>query len=282
MALIKCPECGKEMSDYAESCPGCAMPMTVIRKILADKAVICVVCGAEVIASGVTAAAYIPADIMDFSDNSYDRKKEELITLLETLGYCYLNREEELGQGKYDCSEADDFGVLQAIMRDCLMSDAETYADICPIDLNYRRTSTEDGMDPEKKAASISFSFYEVDADAVNWIAKNIFNASDESIQRELEYSSSLTSGESFFYPLYRYEDKYYYCPGQWGGLYTVEILPVYIPDQEDADGYYTVSYMQGLKYQTTDWFNREAKLKYKTENGKGYWSVYKDYLKEE
>ncbi len=27
MALIKCPDCGKEVSDSAESCPGCARPI---------------------------------------------------------------------------------------------------------------------------------------------------------------------------------------------------------------------------------------------------------------
>ena len=27
MALVKCGECGREISDRAESCPGCGMPM---------------------------------------------------------------------------------------------------------------------------------------------------------------------------------------------------------------------------------------------------------------
>lgn len=31
MALIKCPECGKEMSDMAESCPQCGMPINEIK-----------------------------------------------------------------------------------------------------------------------------------------------------------------------------------------------------------------------------------------------------------
>ncbi len=29
MALIRCPECGREISDQAESCPGCGCPKTV-------------------------------------------------------------------------------------------------------------------------------------------------------------------------------------------------------------------------------------------------------------
>ena len=29
MSLIKCPECGKEISDKAEKCPGCGYPLIV-------------------------------------------------------------------------------------------------------------------------------------------------------------------------------------------------------------------------------------------------------------
>ena len=32
MALIKCPECGKEISDRAESCPNCAYPIVKLNK----------------------------------------------------------------------------------------------------------------------------------------------------------------------------------------------------------------------------------------------------------
>lgn len=34
MALIKCPECGKEISEYAPACIGCGCPMTRIQEIL--------------------------------------------------------------------------------------------------------------------------------------------------------------------------------------------------------------------------------------------------------
>lgn len=27
MALVKCPECGKDMSDRADACPGCGCPL---------------------------------------------------------------------------------------------------------------------------------------------------------------------------------------------------------------------------------------------------------------
>ena len=32
MALIKCPECGKEISDRAESCPNCAYPIAKVNE----------------------------------------------------------------------------------------------------------------------------------------------------------------------------------------------------------------------------------------------------------
>ncbi len=32
MALVKCPECNKEFSEYADCCPNCGCPMSVIRE----------------------------------------------------------------------------------------------------------------------------------------------------------------------------------------------------------------------------------------------------------
>ena len=32
MALITCPDCGREISEYAESCPGCGCPSSVWQK----------------------------------------------------------------------------------------------------------------------------------------------------------------------------------------------------------------------------------------------------------
>ena len=34
MALILCPECGKQISDMAESCPICGFPINPIEKII--------------------------------------------------------------------------------------------------------------------------------------------------------------------------------------------------------------------------------------------------------
>ena len=38
MALMKCPECGKDVSSYAESCPSCGCPSRCFDLALEDKA----------------------------------------------------------------------------------------------------------------------------------------------------------------------------------------------------------------------------------------------------
>lgn len=48
MALIKCPECSREISDKAESCPQCGLPLTkVISETSASKTVNCLDCKKE-------------------------------------------------------------------------------------------------------------------------------------------------------------------------------------------------------------------------------------------
>lgn len=54
MALVRCPECGKEISDSAKSCPGCGYVFTETKfcrfcgeKIAADS-VVCTKCGRQV------------------------------------------------------------------------------------------------------------------------------------------------------------------------------------------------------------------------------------------
>lgn len=37
MSLIKCPECGKEISDLAIDCPNCGMPMLNLDKAVRQK-----------------------------------------------------------------------------------------------------------------------------------------------------------------------------------------------------------------------------------------------------
>ncbi len=32
MALIRCPECGRQISEYAEKCPGCGWPVQQLRE----------------------------------------------------------------------------------------------------------------------------------------------------------------------------------------------------------------------------------------------------------
>lgn len=49
MALINCPECGKEISDKAERCPGCGKDLKELLRVNADKpSALCEECGAEI------------------------------------------------------------------------------------------------------------------------------------------------------------------------------------------------------------------------------------------
>lgn len=38
MSLIKCPDCGREISSYADKCIYCGCPMTIIKKTINKKA----------------------------------------------------------------------------------------------------------------------------------------------------------------------------------------------------------------------------------------------------
>ena len=60
MAMIKCPECGKEISSKAEACPNCGMPIRgrqkkepssvakILKIIFGLGAMLCVICGVTV------------------------------------------------------------------------------------------------------------------------------------------------------------------------------------------------------------------------------------------
>jgi DNA-directed RNA polymerase subunit RPC12/RpoP len=49
MALIKCPECGKEISDNANKCPNCGNPMYVKKKHSPLGIVSAVICGISIL-----------------------------------------------------------------------------------------------------------------------------------------------------------------------------------------------------------------------------------------
>jgi len=56
MALVKCPECNKEVSDQAESCVGCGYPFAVNKcyecgKVVGENDEICSNCGAPLVES---------------------------------------------------------------------------------------------------------------------------------------------------------------------------------------------------------------------------------------
>lgn len=194
---------------------------------------------------------------------------------------CSLSRDNSGGLGivTYYNTSSLDFGVLQAIMSEFLLWDHETYERICSIDLQYSVTSTGDeNSDPENKA---TLSYCEADAEAVNWIAANVFNTYDESLQDELKLSSGLDRQALFYYPLYLHEGKYYYCPGQRGGP-GIEIK---IENVSVEDGFYMIEYKDGTWWNDPDedlkWspFIKRARMQYKYTTGRqGYWSIYSVY----
>lgn len=211
--------------------------------------------------------------------------KAELELFLQNLSYCYQTREGSGGAKQYFFTSSDDFGVLQAIMYDLMLSDPDTYNAICPMDIGYRQISTSDGMDPKGLAADHSLSYMEANADAVNWIAKNVFNVYDEGLQDELNFSSGLTKNALFFAPLYLSGGKYYLIPESGGGMgVTISIKEIYLDagmGDNSGQSYY-VRYTSGINMPDGSVDMEEerlAVLDYKTSNGKGYWSLYKDII---
>lgn len=95
MALINCPECGKEISDRAEACPNCGYP---IKKVKAEpsftgmnicpkcgeinRAIQCPLCGTEMVDCHCTENEFV--DIMlqgDIVFNEWKKKLREKYTL---------------------------------------------------------------------------------------------------------------------------------------------------------------------------------------------------------
>ena len=87
MALIKCPECNHDVSEYADSCPNCGCPIGVIKKQaenksdkiknnLPDK---CPVCGAN------TKDHINSKNKCDVCGYIYDKTKEELEKYLKDI-----------------------------------------------------------------------------------------------------------------------------------------------------------------------------------------------------
>lgn len=105
MALIKCPECGKEISDKASSCPNCGCPVTTKENIritfnnirfLKNKKIICII---SVIVFGIIILLYnkkhvrISCEEMDIY-SSIEQVKEEILdpeslVVYNVYTYCY-------------------------------------------------------------------------------------------------------------------------------------------------------------------------------------------------
>ena len=73
MALIKCTECGKDISDKAAACPNCGCPTEEILAVLEEKAKM------------ETQRAKLQADKLNEEKIKLENEKKELAIILEKL-----------------------------------------------------------------------------------------------------------------------------------------------------------------------------------------------------
>ena len=59
MALVKCTDCGKEVSENAETCPNCGNPVRLESKKLSSAAITLIIIGGIFIAWGFLESIYL-------------------------------------------------------------------------------------------------------------------------------------------------------------------------------------------------------------------------------
>lgn len=65
MALIKCPECGKEISDKATSCQNCGCPTSDAMTKVNHNRLICILFGIVLLASSIILGVYYLQKILN-------------------------------------------------------------------------------------------------------------------------------------------------------------------------------------------------------------------------
>lgn len=203
-----------------------------------------------------------------------DEMESELITFLECFrGYRNLSTSyTESGFYDYDCSKAAECGIIGSIVGDLgITGFLDLYSGT-----EFEMEFVSDKKDPLGKAADEQkwAGYTAADAERVNWIAENIFNASKEEIDKEIEHSSGLNDMEGERMPMYLYEGRYYRLAGFKGDSgcdISVDDITV------DGD-YLIVSYTENYYFIPGEYYESyvyKAKMQYKIIDGKGYWSMY-------
>lgn len=72
MALIKCPECGREISDKAVSCPGCGCPASEFSHIEKEEEKLCPFCGEKLVLEDGYCSS---CGIKYTEEQAYDKKR---------------------------------------------------------------------------------------------------------------------------------------------------------------------------------------------------------------
>jgi hypothetical protein len=203
-----------------------------------------------------------------------DEMKTELMTFLYSF-QMYRNLSSQYGEDDffdYDCSKAAECGIIGSIIGDMSMYGLlDIYGDT-----GYEKEFVSEKKDPLGKGVDeqIWAGYTAADAERINWIAENIFNASKEEINKEIEHSSGLNDMEGERMPMYLYEGKYYRLAGYKGDI----AADISIDDISVDGDYFIIKYKENFTYgadEGGDAFTYIAKMQYKIIDGKGYWSMY-------
>lgn len=102
MALIKCPECGKDMSDKASACPSCGCPVFDSNNQMDSKAeakVLCPKCGGKhvgisVVQAGEYESSHGKMKKGKFKGNSYTFNGTKKMAVCQNCGHSWIYQTE--------------------------------------------------------------------------------------------------------------------------------------------------------------------------------------------
>ena len=211
--------------------------------------------------------------------------EDELIDFLSYLPY-YSNRKvlgsdwDTADQLYYNCKEAADCGILFNIMWNMPCVNYDTY----PVDSERMGLWETGETDPLGRAVFEDGSpmmCYRTSAEAVNWIAENIFNASPGQIDAELKEAEVKTQDSPPEMGGFYLHDGYYYLIT--GGLGWETSYDFDINEVEVDGDYFIITYTEYDKVMGGEYGTEElvfkAKMQYKIIDGRGYWSLYEREL---
>ena len=207
--------------------------------------------------------------------------EDELIDFLSYLPYYSYGgmggpADESKGLDYYNNEEAADCRILFGLMWNAPCINYDTY----PLDFDRTEMWETGETDPLGRAVfedGGSMMCYRTNADAVNWVAKNIFNVSDEQIDKELSISEKKTQNpDEKMGNFYLHDGKYYLITGGigWETSYDFKINDIHAEGDFLIVTYTEYDYLMGEE-DTPDVLEFRAKMQYKIIDGKGYWSLY-------